>query len=165
MKWAEEPPLFTPDTLPGDRILTGFLRNDSVRRVRVDLPDVRVLARNGDRVAAAPVFLNTFGKSLWSPGRAPTQMPDSELLRTGRIAFLRPGERSRSRWPGTPTDGDASSGRLRGGVASGPGVMLEAWLTTPLTRAQSSRSATALTRSSASTRCSRSSTSRACPSP
>ena len=37
-------------TLPGDRILTGVLRNESLRRVRVDLPDVRVLARDGDRV-------------------------------------------------------------------------------------------------------------------
>ena len=68
-----------PRRCPGDRILTGTLRNDSVRRVRVDLPDVRVLASNGDRVDAAPVFLNTFGKSLWSPGRGPEQMPDSEL--------------------------------------------------------------------------------------
>jgi hypothetical protein len=92
LKWAEEPLLFTPDTLPGDRILTGYLRNQSVRRVRVNLPDVRVLARNGDVVAASPVFLNTFGKSLWSPGRGPDVMPDSELVRTGRIAFLRPGE-------------------------------------------------------------------------
>ena len=77
---------------PGDRILTGYLRNDSVRRVLVDLPDVRVLARNGDRVAASPVFLNTFGKQLWSPGRGPNVMPDSELVRTGRIAFLKPGQ-------------------------------------------------------------------------
>jgi hypothetical protein len=92
LKWAGEPLLFTPDTLPGDRVLTGHLRNDSVRRVRVNLPDVRVLARDGEVVAASPVFLNTFGKSLWSPGRGPTQMPDSELVRTGRIAFLEPGE-------------------------------------------------------------------------
>ena len=92
LKWAEEPLMFTPDTLPGDRVLTGYLRNDSVRRVRVNLPDVRVLARNGDVVKASPVFLNTFGKSLWSPGRGPSQLPDSELVRTGRIAFLKPGE-------------------------------------------------------------------------
>ena len=92
LKWAAEPQLFTPESLPGDRILTGTLRNDSLRRVRVNLPDVRVLAADGDRVAATPVFLNTFGKSLWSPGRGPEQMPDTELVRTGRIAFLRPGQ-------------------------------------------------------------------------
>ena len=93
LRWAGEPLMFTPDTLPGDRVLTGYLRNDSVRRVRVNLPDVRVLARDGEVVAASPVFLNTFGKSLWSPGRGPEQMPESELVRTGRIAFLKPGER------------------------------------------------------------------------
>ena len=92
LKWAGEPKLFTPENLPEDRILTGVLRNESLRRVRVDLPDVRVLARDGGKVAATPVFLNTFGKTLWSPGRGPEQMPESELLRTGRIAFLKPGE-------------------------------------------------------------------------
>ena len=92
LKWAEEPLVFTPETLPGDRILTGYLRNESVRRVRVDLPDVRVLANDGEVVAASPVFLNSFGKTLWSPGRGPEQMPESELVRTGRIAFLKPGE-------------------------------------------------------------------------
>ena len=92
LAWAGEPVLFTPETLPGDRVLTGVLRNDSLRRVRVDLPDVRVLAADGDPVEATPVFLNTFGKTLWSPGRGPEQMPETELRRTGRIAFLRPGE-------------------------------------------------------------------------
>ena len=92
LKWAGEPLLFTPETLPGDRILTGKLRNDSLRRVRVNLPDVRVLAADGDAVRATPIFLDTFGKTLWSPGRGPEQTPESELRRTGRIAFLRPGE-------------------------------------------------------------------------
>jgi hypothetical protein len=118
VSWAEEPLLFTPDTLPGDRILTGTLRNNSVRRVRIDLPDVRVLARNGDRVAAAPVFLNTFGKSLWPGDFGPSQMPESELLRTGRIAFLRPGESIpfTVAWhaaDGTPAVVDYGEGQLR----------------------------------------------------
>ena len=92
LRWAGEPLLFTPETLPGDRVLTGYLRNDSLRRVRVDLPDVRVLARDGKAVAASSVFLNSFGKTLWSPGRGTEKMPESELLSTGRIAYLNPGE-------------------------------------------------------------------------
>jgi hypothetical protein len=92
LSWAATPLLFTPETLPGDRILTGRLRNVSDEPVRVDLPKVRMLAADGAPVAAAPVFLQTFGKTLWSPGRGPTQMPESELKRTGRIAYLKPGE-------------------------------------------------------------------------
>ena len=69
--WAEAPLEFTPETLPGDRILTGVLRNEGLRRLRVDLPDLRVRDADGDGVAANPVFLQTFGKPLWSPGRGP----------------------------------------------------------------------------------------------
>jgi hypothetical protein len=92
LRWAASPQLYTPETLPGDRILTGRLRNDSLRRVRVALTDVRVLARDGARVQASPIFLQTFEKTLWSPGRGPDVMPESELQRTGRLAFLKPGE-------------------------------------------------------------------------
>jgi hypothetical protein len=90
--WAEAPLEFTPETLPGERILTGALRNEGLRRLRVDLPELRVRDAAGRGVAAQPVFLQTFGKSLWSPGRGPEQMPETELLRTGRIAWLKPGE-------------------------------------------------------------------------
>jgi hypothetical protein len=90
--WAEPPLQFTPETLPGERILTGTLRNEGLRRLRVDLPDLRIRDAGGHGVAAQPVFLQTFGKSLWSPGRGPTQVPESELVRTGRIAYLEPGE-------------------------------------------------------------------------
>jgi hypothetical protein len=92
LRWSAPPLVFTPETLPGDRILTGRLRNDSVRRVRVRLSDVRVLARDGAQVAAQPVFLQTFGKPLWAPGREPGAIPESELRRIGRLAFVRPGE-------------------------------------------------------------------------
>jgi hypothetical protein len=90
--WAAPPLEFTPETLPGERILTGRLRNEGLRRLRVDLPDLRIRDASGADVAAQPIFLQTFGRSLWSPGRGPEQLPETELLRTGRIAWLEPGE-------------------------------------------------------------------------
>jgi hypothetical protein len=118
LSWAATPLLFTPDTLPGDRILTGKLRNVSGEPVRVDLPDVRMVAADGARVAASPVFLQTFGKTLWSTGRGPTQMPETELQRTGRIAYLKPGEEVpfTVAWhaaDGTPAAVDYGAGSLK----------------------------------------------------
>ncbi|MGH2947239.1 MAG: hypothetical protein ACRDPC_13470 [Solirubrobacteraceae bacterium] len=92
LAWSGDAQVFEHPTLPEDRILTGMLRNDGLERVRIDVGDVRMLAADGTAVPATPVFLQAFGKSLWSAGRGPEQVPDSELMRTGRIALLKPGE-------------------------------------------------------------------------
>jgi hypothetical protein len=89
--WSGEADVFTHPTLPGDRVLTAKLRNDGLHPLRVDIGDVRLLDGDGRPVEATPVFLEAFGKSLWAAGRGPTQVPDTELQRTGRIAVLRPG--------------------------------------------------------------------------
>jgi hypothetical protein len=86
--WSGESALFTHPTIPGDRVLTGTLRNDGTHPMRVDIADVCLLADDGTIVPSTPVFLKTFGKSLWAAGRGPQQVPDTELLRTGRIALL-----------------------------------------------------------------------------
>jgi hypothetical protein len=90
--WSGDGDVFTHPTLPGDRVLTAKLRNDGLHPLRIDIGDVRLLDSAGREVTSTPVFLQTFGKSLWAAGRGPTQVPDTELLRTGRIAVLRPGE-------------------------------------------------------------------------
>jgi hypothetical protein len=92
LRWSGDGEVFTHPTLPGDRVLTGTLRNDGVQAMRIDLADVRVVDGDGEVVASTPVFLRAFGKSLWGGGRAPEQMADNELQRTGRIALLAPGE-------------------------------------------------------------------------
>jgi hypothetical protein len=92
LDWAGHPDVFVHPTLPGDRVLTGTLRNDGTHTIRVDIGDVRLLAGDGTTVPSNPVFLKTFGKTLWAAGRGPQQVPDTELQRTGRIALLSPGE-------------------------------------------------------------------------
>ena len=92
LRWSGDGEVFTHPTLPGDRVLTGTLRNDGVQAMRIDLADVRVVDSGGEVVASTPVFLRAFGKSLWGGGHGPEQMVDTELQRTGRIALLAPGE-------------------------------------------------------------------------
>ena len=118
LTWAGKSELFTHPTLPGDRILTGTLRNDGLHPLRVDIGDVRVLTSDGNAVPSNPVFLQSFGKTLWAAGRGPQLEPDSELQRTGRIAMLRPGEEVplTIAWhakDGTPTYVDYGDGSLR----------------------------------------------------
>jgi hypothetical protein len=91
VRWSGEAEVFQHPTLPRDRVLTGTLRNEGDRSLRIDLGDVRVVTDDGRVVPAAPVFLQTFGHGLWAAGRGPQVWPDSELQRTGRIAQLEPG--------------------------------------------------------------------------
>jgi hypothetical protein len=92
LTWSGHGEVFTHPTLPGDRVLTAKLRNDGLHPLRVDIGDVRLLDASGREVASTPVFLEAFGKTLWAAGRGPQQEPDTELLRTGRIALLKPGQ-------------------------------------------------------------------------
>jgi hypothetical protein len=92
LDWSGDGEVFTHPTLPGDRVLTARLRNDGLHPLRIDIGDVRLVTADGREVASSPVFLQAFGKSLWSAGRGPVQEPDAELQRTGRIALLKPGE-------------------------------------------------------------------------
>ena len=92
LRWSGDGDVFTHPTLPGDRVLTGTLRNEGLHAMRIDLADVSVLDSDGESVESRPVFLQAFGRSLWAGGRGPEQARDSELQRTGRIALLEPGE-------------------------------------------------------------------------
>jgi hypothetical protein len=92
LAWSGDADVFTHPTLPGDRVLTAKLRNDGLHPLRIDIGDVRLLDGAGREVASTPVFLQAFGKTLWAAGRGPQQEPDTELLRTGRIALLKPGQ-------------------------------------------------------------------------
>ena len=92
LAWARSPRVFTPESLPQDRVLSATLRNDSLRRIRLNAEDFRLEDGSGREVAATAVFLDSFVHGLYPPTRQPREGPESELRRTGRLAVIAPGE-------------------------------------------------------------------------
>jgi hypothetical protein len=91
LAWARSPQVFTPESLPQDRVLSARLKNDSLRSIRLSVDDLRLEDANGRTVDSTAVFLDSFVHGLYPPTRQPTQVPESELRRTGRLAVLEPG--------------------------------------------------------------------------
>jgi len=92
LAWDKPPRLTTPETLPDDRILSGVIRNDSLRQVEIASKDFRVVDAGGEKVLSAAIFLEGFGRGLYNPVREPPQLPEDELTRTGLTAKLDPGK-------------------------------------------------------------------------
>ena len=92
LAWAGSPRVFIPARLPRDRVLSARLRNDSLRRIRLNAEDFRLEDGRGREVAATAVFLDSFVHGLYPPTRQPREGPESELRRTGRLAVIAPGE-------------------------------------------------------------------------
>ena len=90
LAWVKTPALFTPPTLPNDRVLRGVVRNAGLRAVRVQVRTVELLDASGSRVAGVATFADGYLHGLYPPTREPLQ-PDEELVRTGRLAKLKPG--------------------------------------------------------------------------
>ena len=76
LAWSGDHDVFTHPTIPGDRIVTGTLRNDGTHPMRVDIGDVRLLTDDGNVGAGnAKPTSNVLtglpgcpGSSLFSPG-------------------------------------------------------------------------------------------------
>ncbi len=92
VSWVREPQLIKPKALPRDRILTGRVRNESLRPIGMTAADVRVLDSGGDRLQASAVFLASYVHGLYPPTREPKVLPEEELRRTGRKAVIAPGK-------------------------------------------------------------------------
>jgi hypothetical protein len=90
LAWKGEPRILPHPTLRQDRILTGTVRNDSLRRVTVDAAALRLLDGDGRRVRGSAIFLQGFGHQLYPPTREPARVPESERVRTGQKVRLAP---------------------------------------------------------------------------
>jgi hypothetical protein len=91
--WEKDPKVRTPPNLPSDRILSGKLKNDSLRRIDLRPGDLRLLDEDGRRVDGSVTFTQAFIHGLFPPTRTPEGgEPEAELRRTGRLARIDPGK-------------------------------------------------------------------------
>jgi len=92
LAWEKEPQIQTPETLPQDRILSGTIKNESLRQVDLTAKTLRVLDSEDRPLKSSAIFLAGFGRGLYPPQREPDQISDFELERTGKITKLKPGQ-------------------------------------------------------------------------
>ena len=91
LMWEKKPRIFTNPNLPDDRILAGTVRNDSLETVNLTARDLDVRNPGGDDMESAAVFAQTFVRGVFPQNRG-DEIPESEQLRIGLRARLKPGE-------------------------------------------------------------------------
>ena len=90
LTWAAPPRVYVAPGMPRDRILSGVVRNDSVRVAEVAAGDIRVFTAKGERLKSAGIFLGAFSRGLYA-GPRKGQASDIEERRTGRLLRVGPG--------------------------------------------------------------------------
>lgn len=119
--WAAPPRVYVAPGMPRDRILSGVVRNDSLRVAEVKASGIEVIDAGGDRLRSAAIFLGSFSRGLYA-GPRKAQASDIEERRTGRLLRIGPGTEQplTVSWRLGP-DG-ASAGRIeyRGGSLRAP---------------------------------------------
>ena len=106
LDWKGDAQLFTHPTIPGDRVLTGTLRNSSTHTMRIDIGDVRVLdVRRRDRPVDARVPADVRQVAVGGRPRARSRSRTPSCCARAGSRCSRRARKCRSRSPGTDKDG------------------------------------------------------------
>jgi hypothetical protein len=91
LQWKSKPNLILVPALPRDRILTGHVRNASLRAVDLAIDRVQILDAAGHRLKATALFAQHFSHGLY-PWSMHVKGSKFERRRIGRIATIKPGQ-------------------------------------------------------------------------
>ena len=91
LQWKTKPSLILVPELPRDRILTGSVRNASLRAVDLQTDRVQILDAAGRRLHATALFSQHFSHGLY-PWSMHVKGSKFERRRTGKLATIRPGQ-------------------------------------------------------------------------
>lgn len=92
LAWEHKPLVFKVKTLPRDRILSGRLRNDSLKEVDLTArKDIRLVDRRGRSVLHTAIFAEGYSRDIYPP-RDRRLLPDPDQVRLGYKAKIKPGQ-------------------------------------------------------------------------
>jgi hypothetical protein len=89
--WEGIPLVAQHPELPGDRIATGKVRNDSDEELRLEAADAKVVDAGGRPLRATVIFAAGVTHSLYPPRDAPRETPRKQQERLGFAATIAPG--------------------------------------------------------------------------
>jgi hypothetical protein len=91
LAWRDAPQLIRVAALPDDRILTGHVRNTSLRPVDVSVDRIEIVDSRGKRLKSTARFLQAFAHGLY-PSSMNFKGGKFERTRLGQIATIKPGQ-------------------------------------------------------------------------
>ena len=91
LQWKEKPMVILVPSLPRDRILTGELRNASLRPVDLDTERVAILDAAGHRLRSTAKFTQHFSHGLY-PWSWHVKGSKFERARIGKVVTIKPGQ-------------------------------------------------------------------------
>jgi hypothetical protein len=91
LQWKGKPSLILVPSMPRDRILTGSVRNASLRAVDLETARAQIVDAAGHRLKATALFAQHFSHGLY-PWSMHVKGSKFERRRTGKIATIKPGQ-------------------------------------------------------------------------
>jgi hypothetical protein len=91
LAWKDSPRMIRVAELPNDRILTGRVRNTSLRPVDLSVDRIVIVDARGKRLASTARFLQAFAHGLYPPSMH-VKGGKFERTRMGQIATVKPGQ-------------------------------------------------------------------------
>jgi hypothetical protein len=91
LEWKEKPSLILVPELPSDRVLTGRIRNTSLRAVDLEADRIEIVDARGRRLRSTARFLRGFAHGLY-PWSMHVKGSKFERTRIGEIATIKPGQ-------------------------------------------------------------------------
>jgi hypothetical protein len=91
LAWKDSPLMIRVPELPDDRILTGRLRNTSLRPVELSVDLIEIVDARGRRLPSTARFLQAFAHGLY-PSSMQVKGGMFERTRLGQIATIKPGQ-------------------------------------------------------------------------